>query len=156
MHIEISSVAIKITESPEIVIRILKESMRLENKMNFNKKKKRGVKKIRKAMKEMTKLTTSLFLLVSCTFKYISLMYIQTFLSTFALSLDLHLIQMWHLFYMLPPDLTVTQISDEAKSLSASSPLLVSLISLQHLENGFLLGNSFKLELSETSESSES
>lgn len=39
MHIEISSVAIKITESPEIVIRILKESMRLENKMNFYKKK---------------------------------------------------------------------------------------------------------------------
>lgn len=39
MHIETSSVAIKITESPEIVIRILKESMRLKNEMNFYEKK---------------------------------------------------------------------------------------------------------------------
>ena len=39
MHIETSSVAIKITESPEIVICILKESMRLKNEMNFYEKK---------------------------------------------------------------------------------------------------------------------
>lgn len=58
MHIETSSVAIKITESPEIVICILKESMRLKNEMNFYEKKWR-VKKIRKAMKEMSKLSNT-------------------------------------------------------------------------------------------------